>query len=94
MDGEPHLAGTAKPDVVRISPAAALDLGVRDGDLLAVRGPASSITLPVAVTPMVDDVVWLPAMVEGMPTGGRLGAAVGARVHSDPVATVEEGVAL
>jgi hypothetical protein len=43
---------------------------------------------------MVDDVVWLPAMVEGMPTGGRLGAAVGARVHSDPVATVEEGVAL
>jgi NADH-quinone oxidoreductase subunit G len=85
MDGEPHLAGTAKPDVTRISPDAALALGVRDGDPVAVRGPASSITLPVAITPMVDDVVWLPAMINGMPTAGRLGATVGARVHIDAV---------
>ncbi len=85
MDGEPHLAGTAKPDVVRVPLSAAASMGVRDGDPVAVRGPASSITLPVAVTPMVDDVVWLPAMINGMPTAGRLGAAVGARVHIDPV---------
>jgi NADH-quinone oxidoreductase subunit G len=81
MDGEPYLAGTAKPDVVRISPAAAESLGVVEGDPVAVRGPLSSITLPAAVTPMLDDVVWLPAMINGMPTGGRLGATVGARVH-------------
>ena len=44
-------------------------------------------------SPMVDDVVWLPAMIDGMPTGGRLGATVGARVHIDPV-PIGEGVAL
>jgi NADH-quinone oxidoreductase subunit G len=85
MDGEPYLAGTARPDVVRIAPAVADALGIGDGHPVAVRGPASSITLPVAVTPMVPDVVWLPAMIDGMPTAGRLGAAVGARVHIDPV---------
>ncbi|HEY7814678.1 MAG TPA: molybdopterin dinucleotide binding domain-containing protein, partial [Nakamurella sp.] len=85
MDGEPHLAGTAKPDVVRIPSGAAAALGVNDGDPVAVRGPAGSITLPAAVTPMVDDVVWLPAMIDGLPTGGRLGATVGVLVHIDPV---------
>jgi NADH-quinone oxidoreductase subunit G len=85
MDGEPYLAGTARPDVARISIAAAAALDVQDGDPVAVRGPSSSITLPAAVTPMVDDVVWLPAMINGMPTGGRLGTTVGARVHIDPV---------
>ena len=89
MDGEPHLAGTAKPDVIRIAPAVADALGLAHGDPIAVRGPASSITLPVAVTPMVPDVVWLPAMIDGVPTGGRLGATVGARVHLDPVLTDE-----
>lgn len=90
MDGEPHLAGTAKPSVVRIAPAAAAELGVVDGDPVAVRGPAGSLTLPVAVTPMVPDVVWLPAMVDGGPTGVRLGAAVGARVHLDLVVAADD----
>jgi NADH-quinone oxidoreductase subunit G len=90
MDGEPHLAGTAKPSVVRIAPAAADALGVVDGEPLAVRGPAGSVTLPVAVTPMVPDVVWLPAMIDGRPTGVRLGAAVGTRVHLDPVVTADD----
>src|SRR6478672_7387209 len=36
LDGEPHLMGTAKPDVVRLSPTAARGLGVRDGDAVAV----------------------------------------------------------
>ena len=80
MDGEPHLKGTAKPEVVRLSPAAAEALGVRDGDPVAVRGPASSITLPVAVTGMVDDVVWLPAHIDGIATTGRLGASFADRV--------------
>ena len=85
MDGEPHLKGTARPDVARISPAAAFAFGVRDGDLVAVRGSASSITLPVAVTTMLDDVVWLPAHIDGIATAGRLGAVVGDRVHIDPI---------
>ena len=81
MDGEPHLAGTARPDVVRLSAADAAALGVRDDDLVSVRGPASSITLPVAITPMVDGVVWLPARIDGIATAGRLGADVTDRVE-------------
>jgi NADH-quinone oxidoreductase subunit G len=90
LDGEPHLMGTAKPDVVRLSPAAALELGVRSGDAVAVRGAASSITLPVAVTGMVDDVVWLPAHIDGIATTGRLGVLVGDRVLVQPVAPGRE----
>ena len=56
LDGEPHLAGTAKPDVVRLSAAEAAERGLVDGEPVAVRGPASTITLPLAVTRMVDDV--------------------------------------
>jgi NADH-quinone oxidoreductase subunit G len=85
MDGEPHLAGTAKPDVARLSPRAAQALGVTDGELVAVRGPSSSITLPLAVTGMLDDVVWLPAHIDGIATTGRLGVAVADRVRVDPV---------
>jgi NADH-quinone oxidoreductase subunit G len=78
--------GTAKPDVVRLSPAAAAGLGLRDGDAVAVRGTASSITLPVAITGMLDDVVWLPAHIDGIATNGRLGVMVGDRVQVHPVA--------
>jgi NADH-quinone oxidoreductase subunit G len=78
--------GTAKPDVVRLSPTAARGLGVRDGDAVAVRGAASSITLPVAITGMLDDVVWLPAHIDGIATNGRLGVMVGDRVQVQPVA--------
>ena len=83
LDGEPHLMGTAKADVARLSPRAALALGVRDGDPVTVRGTASSITLPLAVTGMLDDVVWLPAHIDGIATTGRLGATVGDRVQID-----------
>jgi NADH-quinone oxidoreductase subunit G len=81
LDGEPHLAGTARPDVARLSAASAAALGVRDGDLVSVRGPASAITLPVAVTEMLDEVVWLPARIDGIGTPGRLGANVADRVQ-------------
>jgi len=85
MDGEPHLAGTARPDTVRLAPAAAAGLGVRDGDPVVVRGPASSITLPLTVTGMVDSVVWLPAHIDGIATAGRLGADAGDLVQVEPV---------
>ena len=79
LDGEPHLAGTARPDVVRLSADGRAALGVRDGDPVSVRGPASAITLPLAVTGMLDGVVWLPARIDGIGTTGRLGATVADR---------------
>jgi len=81
LDGEPHLAGTARPDVARLSASDAAALGVRDGDLVSVRGPSSAITLPVAVTEMLDGVVWVPARIDGIGTPGRLGANVADRVQ-------------
>ena len=57
QDGEPHLEGTARPAVVRLSASTAAGIGATDGDLVTV-GDGS--TLPLAVTDMPDGVVWAP----------------------------------
>jgi NADH-quinone oxidoreductase subunit G len=74
QDGEPSLAGTARPVVARMSPATAAAVGIVDGDKVTVAGVRGSVTVPVEVTPMADHVVWLPA--GGLPQAARTGAAV------------------
>ncbi|MEV0801487.1 NADH-quinone oxidoreductase subunit G [Kribbella sp. NPDC050281] len=59
-DGEPHLTATARTPVARISLTTARRVGVADGDELVVSTDAGSIRLPVVITPMPDNVVWLP----------------------------------
>ncbi|TDD23431.1 NADH-quinone oxidoreductase subunit G [Kribbella turkmenica] len=59
-DGEPHLTATARTPVARISLTTAHRVGVADGDELVVSTDAGSIRLPVVITPMTDNVVWLP----------------------------------
>jgi NADH-quinone oxidoreductase subunit G len=61
QDGEVYLAGTARPVVARISAATAAKAGIADGDKVTVASVKGSVTLPVEVTAMVDDVVWVPA---------------------------------
>ncbi len=80
QDGEPYLAGTAHRPVVRVSAAAAATIGVLDGDRLTVRGPVGSITLPVVVTSMPDDVVWLPLHSPGSSVYRMLGVVAGQTV--------------
>ncbi|GAU67724.1 putative NADH--quinone oxidoreductase subunit G [Streptomyces sp. NBRC 110611] len=75
QEGDEALAGTRHAVVVRLSPATAEETGVKDGDLLAVSGPAGSVRLPLKVTPMPDRVVWLPLNS----TGGGVAADTGAR---------------
>ncbi|MEU7008614.1 NADH-quinone oxidoreductase subunit G [Streptomyces sp. NPDC046332] len=60
QEGDAALAGTRHAAVARLSPATAEETGVKDGDLLAVTGPAGSTRLPLQVTEMPDRVVWLP----------------------------------
>ena len=60
QDGEPFLAGTARPGVARMSQTTAESAGVIDGDTVQISTKAGAITLPVAVTPMPDYVVWVP----------------------------------
>ncbi|HTR94377.1 MAG TPA: NADH-quinone oxidoreductase subunit G [Trebonia sp.] len=85
QDGEPYLAGTARPVVARVSAATAADAGLADGDkvtVAAVAGStgAGSLTVPLAVTDMADGVVWLPANSSGSAVRTDLGAGHGSRV--------------
>ena len=61
QDGEPSLAGTARPVVARMSAATAAEAGVADGDKVTIATDRGSVTVPVEVVPMADRVVWLPA---------------------------------
>lgn len=75
QEGDKALAGTRHAAVARLSEITARETGVKDGDLLAVTGPAGSVRLPLQVTPMPDRVVWLPLNS----TGGGVAADTGAR---------------
>ena len=80
QDGEPYLAGTARPAVARVSPATADAAGLADGDKVTVVPEAGSVTVPVTVTEMADGVVWLPANNQGSAVRADLVAGHGSRV--------------
>jgi NADH-quinone oxidoreductase subunit G len=78
---EPELSGTARRPVVRLGAEAASRLGVADGDLVTVTGPAGAVTLPLVLTPMPDHVVWLPMRSPGSEVRTQLGTGPGAVVR-------------
>ncbi|HRY25717.1 MAG TPA: NADH-quinone oxidoreductase subunit G [Geminicoccaceae bacterium] len=81
QDGEPFLAGTAKPVVARVAPALAERLGVAEGELVTVATAHGSISAPVQVAEdMVDDVVWLPTNSVGCAVRATLLADSGTEV--------------
>jgi len=80
QDGEPYLAGTARPATARMSPGTAAEAGVADGDKVTVSTERGSCTLSVEVTNMPDRVVWLPANSAGCAVRAQLGAGHGTRV--------------
>ena len=73
QDGEPHLAGTARPPVARLSAATAAEIGAADGDSVTVRTDRGAITLPLEITDMPDRVVWLPLNSPGIAVHAQLG---------------------
>ncbi|WP_055564030.1 NADH-quinone oxidoreductase subunit G [Streptomyces atriruber] len=75
QDGDEALAGTRHAAHARVSAATAAEAGVKDGDLLAVAGPAGATELPLQITEMPDRVVWLPLNS----TGGGVTSDTGAR---------------
>ena len=79
-DGEPYLAGTARPATARMSAGTVAEAGVADGDKVTVATGRGSCTLPVEVTDMPDRVVWLPANSAGCAVRAQLGAGHGTRV--------------
>ncbi|MDQ1713454.1 MAG: NADH-quinone oxidoreductase subunit [Frankiaceae bacterium] len=65
QDGEPYLAGTARPARAVVSATTAKETGVAPGALVTVSSERGSITLPLAVAEMPDRVVFLPTNSTG-----------------------------
>jgi len=80
QDGEPFLAGTARPVVARVSAATAAEAGTADGGKVCVATERGSLTVPVEVAVMPDRVVWLPAHSDGCDVRRDLGAGHGGLV--------------
>jgi NADH-quinone oxidoreductase subunit G len=87
QDAEPHLAGTRKPAVARLSRATAAALGVADGAPVTVSTDRGQITLPLAITDLPDQVVWLPTCSPGSHVQSSLGVNAGAivRLSASPI---------
>jgi NADH-quinone oxidoreductase subunit G len=77
QDGEPHLAGTARTPVVRLSADTAAEIGAAEGDAVTVSTSRGVITLPLNVTDMPDRVVWLPLNSPGSAVHQQLGVTIG-----------------
>ncbi len=80
QDGEPNLAGTARPAVARMSAATAAEAGVTAGAKVSVATSRGAISVPVEITAMPDRVVWLPTNSAGCPVRRDLAAGHGSLV--------------
>jgi NADH-quinone oxidoreductase subunit G len=80
QDGEPFLAGTARPSVVRLSAATAAGIGAGEGQVVVVSSGRGAISLPLTITEMPDGVVWLPLNSPGSAVHEQLGVTTGAVV--------------
>ncbi|WP_030201766.1 NADH-quinone oxidoreductase subunit G [Streptomyces sp. NRRL S-87] len=84
QEGDEALAGTRHEASARLSAATAAETGVKDGDALAVTGPAGTVELPLRITQMPDRVVWLPLNSAGGGVLSDTGAQPGSLVRIGP----------
>jgi NADH-quinone oxidoreductase subunit G len=81
QDGEPFLAGTAKQPRLHLSAATAAQLGAAQGDAVTVSTDRGSLTLPLVVADLPDDVVWVPTRTPDAAIHRDLAAGPGAVVR-------------
>jgi NADH-quinone oxidoreductase subunit G len=81
QDGEPNLAGTARPAVVRMSATTAREIGAAEGEPVTVASEHGALTLPLVVTDMPDRVVWVPTNSPGSTVRPTLRVGAGAVVR-------------
>ena len=60
QDGEANLAGTARKATARISRTKAEKLGVNEGELISISSDLGSLKLPVEISEMSDNEIWVP----------------------------------
>ncbi|NLV78673.1 MAG: NADH-quinone oxidoreductase subunit G [Rhodococcus sp.] len=87
QDGEPHLAGTARAPVARMSAATAEEIGVGDGDPVTVATDRGALTLPLVLDDLPARVIWVPATAPGAGIHERLAADAGDLVRIRPAFT-------
>ncbi|AQA22270.1 molybdopterin oxidoreductase family protein [Rhodococcus sp. MTM3W5.2] len=90
QDGEPHLAGTARTPVLRLSAATAAEIGSAEGDPVTVSTERGSITLPLAITDVPNRVVWLPLNSPGSAVFRELATLPGGLVRIQSATTGTE----
>ncbi|MDT9690598.1 NADH-quinone oxidoreductase subunit G [Streptomyces sp. P9(2023)] len=91
QEGDTALAGTRHAAVARLSATTAAETGVKDGDVLAVTGPAGTTRFPLQVTEMPDRVVWLPLNSAGGGVLSDTGAHPGTVVRIGAATSTEVG---
>jgi NADH-quinone oxidoreductase subunit G len=84
QDEEPHLAGTARRPVARLSEHTAAVLGVDKAAAVTVSTDRGSVTVPFEYADLPDGVVWLPANSGDSTVHRTLGAGHGAPVNVQP----------
>ncbi len=77
QDDEPHLKGTQRDVVARLSAKTAEGLGSK----VTVSNERGSITLPIEIADLPDGVVWLPGNSDGSAVRTALNAGHGAFVN-------------
>jgi NADH-quinone oxidoreductase subunit G len=78
-EGEPHLAGTARLPVARMSAATAAGIGATDAVIVSTaRG---YVSMRLEITEMPNGVVWMPLNSTGSPVHRLLGVTTGAVVR-------------
>jgi NADH-quinone oxidoreductase subunit G len=60
QDGEANLAGTARKASARISKTRAEKIGVSEGELISISSDLGSLKLPVEISEMSDNDIWVP----------------------------------
>jgi NADH-quinone oxidoreductase subunit G len=96
QDGDEYYLGTAKPVRAMISAKTAAEVGVANGEQIAVSTERGVIMAPVEVAAMPDRVVWLPTNARGCAVRATLGGLPGTLVKltrsaAPPVVGVEGG---
>ncbi|QNN51283.1 NADH-quinone oxidoreductase subunit G [Nocardioides mesophilus] len=81
QDGDENYKATGRAAVLLVSPSTLAGLGVAAGANVTVHGPHGTVTLPVAVADLPDDVVWAPANNDGVNLTRDLGLRAGSAVR-------------
>lgn len=81
QQGEPHLAATAREAVARVSAATAAANGLVDGNLVIIKSDAGQMVLPLVVSEVANETVWVPLNSDGSTPLRNLSLGIGGSVQ-------------